>query len=93
MVLGPEHGPGIDVVELTSASGAVLTITLSSGIKARKIAWLLSPAPDAAPESVGDVASSLAPSTLLAPPSSERSFKLVPLPFLYQRGPGSSQRT
>ena len=35
VVWGPEHGPGIDVVELTSAAWAVLTITLSSGIVER----------------------------------------------------------
>ncbi len=34
----PEHGPGIDVVELTSASRPVLMITFASGIVARKSA-------------------------------------------------------
>jgi hypothetical protein len=33
----PEHGPGIDVEELTFASGAVLATTLYSGIISRKI--------------------------------------------------------
>ena len=32
------------------------------------LVWILSPAPDAAPESVGDVACSLAPSSIVAPP-------------------------
>jgi hypothetical protein len=49
----PEHGPGIDVVELTSASWAVLTITLrdsegdtlSSGIVTRKSAPIMGNSP------------------------------------------------
>ena len=36
----------------------------------RHFFWLLCPAPDAAPESVGDVACGLAPSTLIASPRS-----------------------
>ena len=36
----------------------------------RHFFWLLCPAPDAAPESVGDVACGLGPSTLIASPRS-----------------------
>ncbi len=41
MVRRPEHGPEIDVVELTSASRAVLMIKHSSGIVTLKVAPIM----------------------------------------------------
>ncbi len=45
MVRRPEHGPGIDVEDLTSASGDVLAIILSSRIEVRKRAPIMGNSP------------------------------------------------
>ena len=46
----------------------------------RHFFWLLCPAPDAAPESVGDVACSLAPSSIVAPPRGEKQLGAAAFP-------------
>ena len=44
------------------------------------LVWLLCPAPETAPESVGNVACSLAPTTLIAPPRGEKQLGAAAFP-------------
>ncbi len=46
----------------------------------RHLVWLFSPAPDTAPETVGDVACSLAQSTLIAPARGEKQVGAAAFP-------------
>ena len=53
--------------------------------------WLLSPEPDAAPESVGDVACSLVPSSIVAPPRGKKQLGAAAFPV--PTGPWKCQGT